>query len=348
MKITIDRNGRVLTLKAHVPIGPDAARLGSMVLRSENVLYSHAPDTEYWVETNTDEGLEFRFRVSGLFAVSGVVSWATRLPQDIAFALEHDSRALAGNSDAIDRALLAPYPVQYFFNGVQVADVAALREAMCEPDVSESMGVFQLSTPALRVTDPCYQKTSSSAGVLRAMPGTWQADILIGDCDGRRQTKELRVKHDSQAADVFNRISEFVHVLTVGVDSCQCGFFDDARYPNGDPTVVDDPAAVVPAERIELETATVPGPETAAVLDSAAGLVFLDIPDDDDNESPFYADCRRLTSEDSALGGGILSEQTGVVSFSGTDGAYAVKALRDLDGMVLAATLVFLSAATEK
>lgn len=363
MKLTIEKDGEFLTLQAHVPHGPDAARIASMVLRSDNVLFDYSPAGEYWSESETDESLVFSYRVQGLFACSGASSWAHRLPRDIAFILEHDKRSLAGDKKEIKRDKLAPYPVEYFYDGKPVADADALDIAMMEPDSVHSLGTFTLSGPVVRVSDPCYEKTSDSAGTVDALPGNWHAETVVGDTDWYRRVKTLRIRHDSAPADVFDNPAAFSKVMTAGVDSGQCGFFDDAFYPEGDPTV-DKASQKVgnQARLVRLDIEEVQAPPSDVVPQDVAGTVVavttapenieparvlfdLDLDDDgdDEQESGFYADCCRLTSDDQLPGGGVLTAGTGVVSRSGFgDGGYAVKVLTNADGLVVAAIIEYL------
>jgi hypothetical protein len=337
MKITIGKTSNTWTLQVAVPHGPDSARIAGMVLRSDNVLFNYAPDGQYWGERETEEALVFDYQVQGLFACSGVLQWANRLPRDIAFILEYDKRQLAGDKSEIKRDKLAPYPVVYVYDDAPVADAKALEAAMKEPDSVHPLGVFALSAQALRVTDPCYEKTSSSAGIVSALQGNWLAETVVGDTDWFRRVKALRIRHDSLPAAVFDNLAAFAEVLNVGVDSGQCGFFDDAFYPEGDPTLESNKT-----EDHDIEHAV---STDAGKLDSVdeLGLTTLDVPDDEDTESAFYADCCQLTLDDALPGGGVLAAGTGAVSRSGFgDGGYAVKVLTNADGQVVAAVLTYL------
>lgn len=349
MKLTIQREGAVLTLQAHVPHGPDASRIAAMVLRSDNVLFEYSPDGEFWDESKTEEELVMVYRVHGLFGCSGALAWAQHLPRDIAFILEHDKRSLAGNKADIDRGKLAPYPVQYLFNGTQVADFDALEIAMREPDSVHGLGMLVLSAPTMRVSDPCYEKGTDSAGIVTALPGNWVAETVVGDTDWYRRVKVLRVRHDSVPGDVFEDPDAFAKVMTVSVDSGQCGFFDDAAYPEGDPTVENsqaedsDPIVIQSIAKMCDGSGAAP----AVFVGDDGSRVVLDLGDDDDDEgereSGFYADCCRLTADVQLPGGGVLTAGTGAVSLSGFgDGGYAVKVLANADGLVVAAVLEYL------
>lgn len=335
MKLTIQRDGDFLTLQAHVPHGPDATRIASMVLRSDNVLFDYSLDGEYWSESETDEALVFGYCVQGLFGCSGALAWAQRLPRDIAFILEHDKRSLAGNKADIDRGKLPAYPVQYLFNGTQVADFDALEIAMKEPDSAHSLGPFVLSAPTMRVSDPCYEKGTDSAGTVTALPGIWHAETVVGDTDWYRRVKALRIRHESVPAEVFVDLSVFAKAFGAGVDSGQCGFFDDAFYPEGDPTEdsrsADDDIVIgfIGAE----QPSPVPSCDTAA--QGQAPVV---------KEKGFYEDCCQLTADEMRPGGGVLSAGFGVLSRSGFgDGGYPVKVLKNADGIVIAAVIEYLT-----
>lgn len=97
------------------------------------------------------------------------------------------------------------------------------------------VGEFTLESDKLRVTDPCYTKGTWCAGVINARPGKWNAQIKISNEGGwGDRVAELMVTHENYAPskNAFWVTQEF----SVGVDSGQAGFFDDAKYPNGDET----------------------------------------------------------------------------------------------------------------
>ena len=92
------------------------------------------------------------------------------------------------------------------------------------------LGAFELSQPTLRVTDPCYSKDTWCTLALTALPGTWRANAEWGD-DGifGYRVARLVVAHESIGQLEYSTF-ELVDG-EAGVDSGQCGFFDDAKYP---------------------------------------------------------------------------------------------------------------------
>lgn len=94
------------------------------------------------------------------------------------------------------------------------------------------LGAFTVESGKLRVTDPCYDKGVWCCGVLEnAKPGIWIAlfrmeeDALWGS-----RVAELCVRHVEHLNAVIDTLAD----ITVGVDSGQAGFFDDAHYPLGE------------------------------------------------------------------------------------------------------------------
>lgn len=101
------------------------------------------------------------------------------------------------------------------------------------------IGEFTLGSSKLRVTDPCYDRETWCSGILTARPGKWSARIKVSDEKmwGLRNA-ELLVAHEN-----YNPSENAVWVeqeFSVGVDSGQAGFFDDALYPDGETGEFDD------------------------------------------------------------------------------------------------------------
>lgn len=78
---------------------------------------------------------------------------------------------------------------------------------------------------AIRVTDPCYDREVWCCGTFPALAGSWYGLIEYDDATGR--VSRLAVYHSTARDAVPGKASG----LDVGVDSGQCGFFDEARYP---------------------------------------------------------------------------------------------------------------------
>ena len=101
------------------------------------------------------------------------------------------------------------------------------------------LGEFEMTSPVMRVSDPCYERDVWCCGTVdHCKLGTWEAGVLKTD-EGEWGTRcaVLAVRHKDTGPD-FNVIrSGNVRKMTckcveqpfeVGVDSGQAGFFDDA------------------------------------------------------------------------------------------------------------------------
>lgn len=168
------------------------------------------------------------------------------------------------------------------------------------PDRLVRLGSFELSQPTLRISDPCYEVGTWCADTTEALPGTYDAYVFSKFDDGWNQIHRpglLAIFHESVPES--QRDIEMFRTLPVicnaGVDSGQCGFYDDAKYPR---------------DREELEY----------------------------DDTKFYGRCCNLTLETND-GGGII-DGMGVVSmtFIG-DGGYPCYALKNEEGLVIAACL---------
>ncbi len=106
-----------------------------------------------------------------------------------------------------------------------------------------NLGEFEMTSPVMRVSDPCYERNVWCCGTVdHCKLGTWEAGVLKTD-EGEWGTRcaVLAVRHKDTGPD-FNVIrSGNVRKMTckcveqpfeVGVDSGQAGFFDDAFYQN--------------------------------------------------------------------------------------------------------------------
>lgn len=114
-------------------------------------------------------------------------------------------------------------------DGMEYADV---NELPVGQPIEADLGTFGLSQPLLRVSDPCYEKETWCAFTIEAVPGQWRARATLED-DGPRayRVSRLTVAHSSiEGIPDFSKF-EAKPVGNAGVDSGQCGFFDDARYP---------------------------------------------------------------------------------------------------------------------
>lgn len=107
------------------------------------------------------------------------------------------------------------------------------------------LGDFELTTPVMRVSDPCYSRDVWCCGTIdNCQVGTWESAILKSDdpeCDHRVSALIVRVKN--RKAPKFTAINRAMCNGTgtwkkcgfeVGVDSGQAGFFDEAHYQDED------------------------------------------------------------------------------------------------------------------
>lgn len=105
------------------------------------------------------------------------------------------------------------------------------------------LGEFEMTSPVMRVSDPCYERDVWCCGTVdHCKLGTWEAGVLKTD-EGEWGTRcaVLAVRHKDTGPD-FNviRLGKVRKVackcveqsFEVGVDSGQAGFFDDAFYQN--------------------------------------------------------------------------------------------------------------------
>ena len=102
------------------------------------------------------------------------------------------------------------------------------------------LGDFELTASTMRVSDPCYDRAVHCSGVIsRCKRGTWNAGVLKVESFGHR-CAALIVRHE-QTSFVMDEIRNGTALkaaidlcdelpTTLGVDSGQLGFFDDAFY----------------------------------------------------------------------------------------------------------------------
>lgn len=96
---------------------------------------------------------------------------------------------------------------------------------------SEYLGQFKVNSGKLRVSDPCYDRNAWLAGVLEDVKnGTWEAFIRL-DITGSRVTELMAFNKDIPSRLIRNDKWD-EQDLEIGVDSGQCGIFDDASYPD--------------------------------------------------------------------------------------------------------------------
>lgn len=107
------------------------------------------------------------------------------------------------------------------------------------------VGKFHVKTPALRVSDPCYDPEVWCSGAIPAKTGEWEAAVYImsdreTDGWGERVSilavrhKDTKLPFDAEtilSSRLGNRPREWVTApFEVGVDSGQAGFFENEVY----------------------------------------------------------------------------------------------------------------------
>lgn len=169
----------------------------------------------------------------------------------------------------------------------------------------------------MRVTDPCYDRDTWCTVLLDVLPGTYRASWLRQRFhDWGNRVWELAVVHTDYApSDLTWEPVEG----EAGVDSGQCGFYDDAKYPEdrgdyGDggfyDQVCDDtlkgeaarrPHGVFTSSGLGDGGYTVLAGKTADGEIVGAVVVFLEaVEDDDDYEDMFLDDGGTEHDEDDA------------------------------------------------
>lgn len=107
----------------------------------------------------------------------------------------------------------------------------------------EDIGSFELTQPNMRVSDPCYDKNVWCSLVLhKCRPGTWNAAAAKVDSPtwGTRVAALAVCHSDFPSLTKFEKIGTILPDgvvkirKTAGVDSGQCGFFDESFYRDND------------------------------------------------------------------------------------------------------------------
>ena len=103
------------------------------------------------------------------------------------------------------------------------------------PDRLVPVGTFQLSQPTLRISDPCYDVDTWCAFTQEALPGTYEAYVFSKYDDSWNQIHRpglLAIFHQSyNGVRDIEAFRDQEVIGNAGVDSGQCGFYDDAKYP---------------------------------------------------------------------------------------------------------------------
>jgi len=358
MKISFERKASGLLLTVDIPKDAAKEQVLYALHGSDGQLWDYAEEGSSWRERKVASGWRFQMTLIGPWAVDAGVRWAKRLPGDVAWHIEYERR-LKGNlaTKGIERKELPVYPTQYIADGVEQADFAAFEAAVAEPDAIFELGSFALSGPAMRVTDPCYEKTSDSAGTLQAVPGTWFASVLVGNTSWLRRVKELRVHHEGAPAEVFDQLDQFKEAsFTVGVDSGQAGFFDELLYPDGDPSetsagAADDDDIVIlirdeqgPVTETDLPASATTSSAVSTIAEDPDDLAQAEVDDEGENgPGTFYEQCCTLIGDEQLPGGGVIPLGFGAVSRSGFgDGGYRLRVLSNENGQAVAAFIQYI------
>lgn len=93
------------------------------------------------------------------------------------------------------------------------------------------LGTFKINSGQIRVSDPCYDLSSTSAETLKVKNGSWETEITESDTDSffGIRVSELTIWHSSEEYFNFDKVTE--EPFDVCVDAGCCGFFDLASYP---------------------------------------------------------------------------------------------------------------------
>jgi hypothetical protein len=95
----------------------------------------------------------------------------------------------------------------------------------------EYLGQFKVSSGLLRVSDPCHNKSAWGTGTIEDVKnGIWEAYMKL-DPSGNR-VSELLTFHEGTTTKLIKNDRWNEQNIDVGVDSGQCGIFDDYYYPN--------------------------------------------------------------------------------------------------------------------
>lgn len=96
---------------------------------------------------------------------------------------------------------------------------------------AEFVGQFKVKSHKLRISDPCYDKKTWCAGVIDEVKnGTWESYVKVND-DNR--VSELMAFHKDITKSTLKNDNWIEQDIDVGVDSGQCGIFDEDSYPEG-------------------------------------------------------------------------------------------------------------------
>lgn len=168
------------------------------------------------------------------------------------------------------------------------------------------LGVFEVVSGILIISDPCYERGIWCQGKLEGVPrGKWFASVEVEEGEGGRVMALMAARAGYRSVG-WIRMGWRKEPFEVGVDSGQAGLFDVAHYR--------DDAAVVGVDRI------------------SADIICP--------EEPWYSiACDRTLSE---IGAGIIP--FGCVSSSGYgDGSYECHTFRDREDAIAVIRVTFIT-----
>jgi hypothetical protein len=199
--------------------------LASALGTHDSILYPRKGPWVPWQKDTVDSGLTMTREMPGPWGLDQAVIWCRFVAEDLA-------RTLAIYEDRPHENVPA-YAMQFILNGVACNGWEALdAEFQKLPATTYPLGTFTLTQPTLRVTDPCYSVSTWCTGTLQAKPGRWRAQTVVGPTDWHARNHVLQVHHESLGDLPVLAYSELAKTeVHAGVDSGQCGFFDDALYP---------------------------------------------------------------------------------------------------------------------
>lgn len=94
----------------------------------------------------------------------------------------------------------------------------------------EFVGQFNVKSGKLRISDPCYDKKTWCSGIIEDVKnGVWEAYVKLEENENR--VSELLVIHKNITKTALKNSNWIEQDIDVGVDSGQCGFFDEDFYP---------------------------------------------------------------------------------------------------------------------
>lgn len=97
---------------------------------------------------------------------------------------------------------------------------------------AEYVGQFKVKSGSLRVSDPSYDKDTWCAGVIEEVKnGNWESYIKLDETSSR--VSELISLYSDISNTTRKKDNWIEQSFEIGVDSGQCGIFDDEYYPNG-------------------------------------------------------------------------------------------------------------------